>query len=63
MAVWKDWIFDDTIEHEAFNDSDEVRVILIFDAWNPHVTMAERELVTALLGGMTEYYNDPPRAI
>jgi aspartyl/asparaginyl beta-hydroxylase (cupin superfamily)/Tfp pilus assembly protein PilF len=59
----KAWIFDDTIEHEAFNDSDEVRVILIFDAWNPHVTMAERELVTALLGGMTEYYNDPPRAI
>jgi aspartate beta-hydroxylase len=52
------WIFDDTIEHEAWNDSDEVRVILIFDAWNPYVTMAERELVTALLSGLTDYYGD-----
>jgi aspartate beta-hydroxylase len=50
------WIFDDTIEHEAWNDSDETRVILIFDAWNPYVTTAERELVTTLLGGLTKYY-------
>jgi aspartyl/asparaginyl beta-hydroxylase (cupin superfamily) len=53
------WIFDDTIEHEAWNDSDEVRVILIFDAWNPYVTMTERELTTALLSGLTDYYRDP----
>ena len=41
-------IFDDTIEHEARNDSDELRVVLIFDLWNPLLTPAERELVTAL---------------
>jgi aspartyl/asparaginyl beta-hydroxylase (cupin superfamily) len=29
------WVFDDTIEHEAWNDTDELRVILIFDIWNP----------------------------
>ena len=29
------WVFDDTIEHEAWNDADELRVILIFDVWNP----------------------------
>jgi len=57
------WVFDDTIEHEASNDSDEVRVILIFDVWNPHVAMAERELVTELLGGLTEFYRDAPRPI
>jgi aspartyl/asparaginyl beta-hydroxylase (cupin superfamily) len=56
------WMFDDTIEHEAWNDSDEVRVILIFDAWNPHLTAAERELVTGLLGGLNEYYSDTPAA-
>jgi aspartate beta-hydroxylase len=43
------WVFDDTIEHEAWNDADETRVILIFDIWNPLLTAAERELVSALL--------------
>ncbi len=35
--------FDDTIEHEARNDSDRLRVILIFDVWNPHLSEAERK--------------------
>ncbi len=39
------WAFDDTIEHEAWNDSDEPRVILIIDAWNPLLSDAERTLV------------------
>jgi aspartyl/asparaginyl beta-hydroxylase (cupin superfamily) len=51
---WCEWrvgetlIFDDTIEHEAYNDSDELRVVLIFDLWNPLLTQAEREIVGAL---------------
>lgn len=43
------WVFDDTIEHEAWNDSDHVRVILMLDAWNPHLTPAERDLVSAMM--------------
>ena len=39
------WAFDDTIEHEAWNDSDEPRIILILDAWNPYLTEAERVAV------------------
>ena len=39
------WAFDDTIEHEARNDSDQLRVILIVDAWNPLLTEAERAAV------------------
>ena len=31
----KAWVFDDTIEHEAWNDSDKLRVVLIFDIWHP----------------------------
>lgn len=39
--------FDDTIEHEAWNDSDRLRAVLIFDTWNPHLTAAERDLMRA----------------
>lgn len=38
--------FDDTIDHEAWNDSDEVRAILILDTWNPHLSAAERDIIT-----------------
>ena len=37
--------FDDTIEHEAWNDSDELRAVLIFDVWNPHLSIREQELI------------------
>jgi aspartyl/asparaginyl beta-hydroxylase (cupin superfamily) len=53
------WVFDDTIEHEAWNDSDSLRVILMIDIWNPYLTTAERELVTALLNGVRDYYQEP----
>ncbi|MGQ3069305.1 MAG: aspartyl/asparaginyl beta-hydroxylase domain-containing protein [Brevundimonas sp.] len=43
------WVFDDTIEHEAWNDADEMRVILIFDVWNPYLTEAEQSLITAMM--------------
>ncbi|MGD9648581.1 MAG: aspartyl/asparaginyl beta-hydroxylase domain-containing protein, partial [Pirellulales bacterium] len=49
------WVFDDTIEHEAWNDSDEVRVILIFDVWNPHLSDVERTLVTEMMLALNEY--------
>ena len=45
------WAFDDTIEHEAWNDSDQPRVILIIDGWNPFLTDLEREGVRALARG------------
>jgi len=43
--VGKAWAFDDTIEHEAWNDSDEPRAVLIFDIWNPLLSEAERAAV------------------
>jgi aspartate beta-hydroxylase len=51
----KAWVFDDTIEHEAWNDSDKLRVVLIFDIWHPHLSAAERELVTALISGLNAF--------
>ena len=38
----KAFAFDDTIEHEAWNDSDELRAVLIFDVWNPHLSANEQ---------------------
>jgi aspartyl/asparaginyl beta-hydroxylase (cupin superfamily) len=43
-------VFDDTIEHEALNPSDQLRVVLIFDVWAPDLTEVEREAVVALIG-------------
>jgi len=39
--------FDDTIEHEAWNDSDELRAVLILDVWNPHLSAAEQAAIVA----------------
>jgi len=36
-------LFDDTFEHEAWNRSDQPRLILLMDCWNPHLTEAEKE--------------------
>ena len=48
--VGEAFVFDDTIEHEAWNDSDELRVVFIFDLWPPALSVAEREAVTAIIG-------------
>jgi aspartyl/asparaginyl beta-hydroxylase (cupin superfamily) len=52
----KAWVFDDTIDHEAMNASSALRVVLIFDIWNPYLSAAERDLVCALLAAQREYY-------
>jgi aspartate beta-hydroxylase len=50
-VVGRPFAFDDTIEHEAWNDSDELRAVLIFDVWNPHLTTGEREAIAAYFAG------------
>jgi len=49
-------IFDDTIEHEAWNGSDTLRAVLILDIWNPALSMAERELVRTAIAGVNDFY-------
>lgn len=44
-------IFDDSIEHEAWNDSDADRIVLIFDIWRPDLTAQERQELAALFAG------------
>jgi aspartyl/asparaginyl beta-hydroxylase (cupin superfamily) len=50
------WVFDDTIEHEAWNDSDTPRAILIFDIWNPLLSAAEREMIAAATQVYVSHY-------
>jgi aspartate beta-hydroxylase len=55
----KAWVFDDSIEHEAWNDSDDLRVVLIFDVWNPNLSQAESEMISAMMAAYREYYQAP----
>jgi aspartyl/asparaginyl beta-hydroxylase (cupin superfamily)/Tfp pilus assembly protein PilF len=52
------WVFDDTIEHEAWNDSDAPRAILIFDVWNPFLSDAERVLIRETMPAIADYYGE-----
>ncbi len=45
-------IFDDTFEHEAWNRSDQTRVILLMDAWHPDLTQAEQIAFAELIEGI-----------
>jgi aspartyl/asparaginyl beta-hydroxylase (cupin superfamily) len=48
-------VFDDTVEHEAWNNSDRDRIILIFDVWRPEVDPAERRAITAMFAAIDGY--------
>lgn len=48
-------IFDDTMEHEAWNRSPELRVVLLFDIWRPEITATERALVAATLESVDRF--------
>jgi aspartyl/asparaginyl beta-hydroxylase (cupin superfamily) len=61
VRSWKEgeaWVFDDTLEHEAWNDADQLRVIMIVDVWNPLLSADERDLIAAAIAGYYEYYRD-----
>ena len=47
--------FDDTFEHEAWNRSDETRVVVLLDVWNPYLTEVEREAVATLTAGIGDF--------
>lgn len=55
--VGKAFVFDDTIEHEAWNDSNELRVVMIFDLWPPALGHSQREAVAAVIGAAGVSFN------
>lgn len=51
-------IFDDSIEHEAWNDSDQMRAILLFEIWRPDLTAAERRALTVMFESVSRYASE-----
>lgn len=47
------FVFDDTIEHEALNPTDQLRIVFIFDVWHPELDEVEREGIAALIAAET----------
>jgi aspartyl/asparaginyl beta-hydroxylase (cupin superfamily) len=56
------WVFDDTIEHEAWNESALPRVIFICDIWNPRLNPAERELIANVVAAIDTFNGVKPKA-
>jgi aspartyl/asparaginyl beta-hydroxylase (cupin superfamily) len=49
------FVFDDTIEHEAWNDSDDPRAVLICDVWSPRLSGEERALIARLTAAIDRF--------
>jgi aspartate beta-hydroxylase len=54
------WAFDDTIEHEAWNDSDSARVIFICDVWSPRLSPEERRTIAAVIAATDGFHGMQP---
>ena len=52
-------IFDDSIEHEAWNGSDRTRTVLLFEIWRPEIDEEERRALTAMFEAITDYGGEP----
>jgi len=48
-------IFDDTIEHEAWNNSARNRTVMIFDVWHPDLNADEREFVSRTVAALDRF--------
>ena len=55
VEAGKAMIFDDSIEHEAWNDSDQTRVVLLIEIWRPELSAAECAALTTLFEGIGSY--------
>ncbi len=54
------WVFDDTIDHEAWNDGDATRVILLFDIERPEIDDEDRRLINAMFEGIDAFTGTKP---
>lgn len=51
------FLFDDSYNHEAWNKSDQTRVVLIFEAWRPDMTPGEITAVEASFKARQDWLN------
>ena len=55
-------VFDDTIEHEAWNNSDDPRYILICDIWSPRLSPEERSAIAGVIAATDAFNGTIPPA-
>lgn len=48
-------IFDDSIEHEAWNRGSSTRVVLLFEVWRPDIAAQERTALTRIFEAIDDY--------
>ena len=48
-------VFDDSVEHDARNDADLDRLVLIFDIWHPDLEPVEQAQIRALFHAVDTY--------
>ncbi|NJO13588.1 MAG: aspartyl/asparaginyl beta-hydroxylase domain-containing protein, partial [Gammaproteobacteria bacterium] len=60
--IGEGWVFDDTIEHEAWNDSDQTRIIFICDVWSPRLSEPERAAIRAVISATDAFNGTVPPA-
>ncbi|MDQ3245703.1 MAG: aspartyl/asparaginyl beta-hydroxylase domain-containing protein [Pseudomonadota bacterium] len=48
-------VFDDSVAHQAFNNSDRDRIVLIFEIWRPELNPDERRAMTAVFEAIDSY--------
>lgn len=59
--VWQEgkaFVFDDSFDHHVENLGDEPRVMLVFEVWNPYLTLAERTAVEASFARRKNWYEN-----
>ena len=58
LPYGKAFVFDDSFEHSAENKGDEPRVVLVFEIWNPYLSLAERTAVEASFARRKLWYEN-----
>jgi aspartyl/asparaginyl beta-hydroxylase (cupin superfamily) len=48
-------VFDDSLEHEAWNRGPAIRAVLLFEIWRPDISAAERDALTRLFETIDRY--------
>jgi aspartate beta-hydroxylase len=64
LRTWEEgkaWLFDDTIEHEAWNRSSETRVILIFEVWRPELSVEEQRGLQTMFAAIDAHTGVKPQ--
>ncbi|MET7717247.1 aspartyl/asparaginyl beta-hydroxylase domain-containing protein [Streptomyces sp. NPDC005407] len=53
----KAFVFDDSFDHEVWNEGEERRTVLLFDFWHPDLTAPEIEALTHMMGVWRRMYS------